>query len=295
MKRGKKMFLLGALIVTISGFVLSLGALAAAKFDLSHLMASTSPTAEPPVLTSSVDSPEASLLTQTVEESFSNITVDAQACNVNLIPTSDGTCQVEYPTHEKLSCTVSVQQDTLCVVFRDYRSWYNFSLGELDITLYLPQRQYQNLKLDAASGGITVPEDFSFSKAQVSTVSGELQFYAGVSDDLTLETVSGNLKLTNGEPKSLSLSSTSGAIDVSHVAVVENWGIDSVSGKVTLTDCDAGTLEVNTISGDVEASLRTGKTFSTQTVSGDVKVPSGTSGGSCQITTVSGDITCTIQ
>lgn len=298
MKRGTKMILQGALIVTVFGLILSLGALAAARFDISHLIPFASQTVEPPTLTPSVDFQEFNVLGQMVEEPFSNITVDAQTCNVNLVPSSDGTCQVEYPTDDQLECSVSVQQDTLHVVFRDHRSWdsdVSFSLVPMDITLYLPQSQYEQLKLDSVSGDITVPENFSFSKAQVGTTSGKLQFYAGVSGDLALETVSGDLEVTHVEPKSLSLTSTSGSMDASYVAVMETWDIDSVSGEVTLTDCDAQALVIRTISGDVKASLRTDKTFSTQTVSGDVDVPSGTSGSSCKVSTVSGDITCTIQ
>ena len=131
--------------------------------------------------------------------------------------------------------------------------------------------------------------------AQVSTTSGALKFYAPVSGNLTLESVSGTMEVSNIAPQSLSLSSTSGSIHASQVVATTTWDIDSVSGQVTLTDCDASSLVINTISGGVKASLRSGKTFSTQTVSGDVEVPSDSSGGPCNISTVSGDITCTIQ
>lgn len=216
---------------------------------MSRFVTFFSQTINPPAITPVLDSQEFNILGQMVEEPFSNITVDAEACNVNLVSSSDGICQVEY----------------------------------------------KQLNLDSVSGSITVPEDFSFSQAQVSTTSGKLQFYASVSGNLSLESVSGTMEVSNVTPQSLSLSSTSGPIHASQVAVMETWDINSVSGQVTLTDCDASSLVISTVSGGVKASLRSGKTFSTQTVSGDVQVPSDSSGGTCNISTVSGDITCTIQ
>lgn len=296
MKGSNKPVIFGVLIAVAAVFLLLLWGLNALRADFSRFAGSFSQTIDSPTLTPSPDAQE--FMGQMVEEPFSSITVDAQACNVHLVPSSDGTCQVEYPIGDQLECSVSVQQDTLRVVFRDHRAWYNgvsSSLTPLELTLYLPQSQYEQLTLDSVSGSITVPEDFSFSQAQVSTTSGALKFYAPVSGNLTLESVSGTLDVTNVAPQSLSLSSTSGSIHASHVVVMETWDIDSVSGQVTLTDCDASALVINTVSGAVNASLRSGKSFSTQTVSGDVEVPSDSSGGSCNISTISGDITCTIQ
>lgn len=298
MKGSKKPVIFGVLIAVAAVFLLLLWGLNALRADFSLFVGSFSQTIDPPALTPTPDSQEFNILAQMVEEPFSNITVDAEACNINLVPSTDGTCQVEYPTGDQLECSVSVQQNTLRIIFRDHRSWpdnVNVSTVPLEITLYLPQSQYELLNLDSVSGSITVPEDFSFSQAQVSTTSGKLEFYAPVSGNLTLESVSGPLEVSNVTPQSLSLSSTSGSIHASQVVVMETWDIDSVSGQVTLTDCDASSLVINTISAGVKASLRSGKTFSTQTVSGDVEVPSDSSGGSCNISTISGDITCTIQ
>ena len=296
MKGSKKPVIFGVLIAVAAVFFLLLWGLNALRADLSLFVGSFSQTIDPPALTPSPDSQEFNILAQMVEEPFSNITVDAVACNINLVPSTDGTCQVEYPTGDQLECSVSVQQNTLRIIFRDHRSWTdNMNASPLEITLYLPQSQYEQLNLDSVSGSITVPEDFSFSQAQVSTTSGKLEFYAPVSGNLTLESVSGTMEVSKVSPQSLSLSSTSGSIHASQVVVMETWDIDSVSGQVTLTDCDASSLVINTISASVKASLRSEKTFSTQTVSGDVEVPSDSSGGPCNISTVSGDITCTIQ
>ena len=295
-KRSRKPVIFGVLIGASAVVLLVVWGMNALKADFSRFEAPFSQSIASPALTSPVDAQDFHTVRQTVEESFTSIAVDAEACNIHLVPSTDGTTQVEYTTGDKLECSVSVAQNILRIIFRDHRSWTdNMNASPLEITLYLPQSQYEQLNLDSVSGSITVPEDFSFSQAQVSTTSGALKFYAPVSGNLTLESVSGTMEVSNIAPQSLSLSSTSGSIHASQVVVMETWDINSVSGQVTLTDCDASSLVINTISASVKASLRSGKTFSTQTVSGDVEVPSDSSGGSCNISTISGDITCTIQ
>lgn len=307
MKFTRKLVVQVALGVTTTGFLLSLGALAAAKFDLSRIDPLASPQVTP-TMGESIPSADVTsngendnsigIVTQTVAESFTNISVDSENCDVHLIPSQEDTCQVEYPTHPEMTCSVSVHDDTLQIVFEDNRIWTNFisaSFQPMEINLYLPQTQYEHLELETVSGTMTVPENFSFTQSDVHTTSGEIQFTAHNSESLSLESVSGNISVNDVTPQALKIHTTSGDIHLSQVVTAGPCTIDSVSGDVKLKDCDAPELTIDTTSGDVEASLRSGKTFSTQTVSGDVDVPSDSSGGSCNISTISGDITCTIQ
>lgn len=281
MRTTKKTVLFVACILIGMGFVLSLGAMAGMKFDVSRIHTATY-----------------HLTSHTVEEPFTSISVDASECDVRLLPSQDGVCRVECPENEDVTYSVSVEQETLSVVEHDTRAWWGhvqvgFDLERMELTVYLPEQTYRNLSVETISGDVSIPDSFSFDAADIHNTSGEVHFSAGVTQDLTIETISGDLDVTGAEPQALTLQSTSGEVRISRVIVGGPCRIDNVSGDVNLTDCDADTLDVNTISGHVSASLRTGKTFSTQTVSGDVDVPSDASGGSCQITTTSGDITCT--
>lgn len=311
MKHRQKIAIRAALAVTATGVLLSLGALAAARFDVSQVIpqptppanqtAQTPPTGQttlPPSSSPSTDGQGYTVVTQTVEEAFDSISVDGDNCDVRLIPSQDGVCQVEYPTHPEMTCSISVRGDTLEIVFQDNRTWNNsvgMSFQPLEINLYLPQTQYDQLELVTVSGNITVPEDFSFTQSSIHTTSGEIQFTADNSGSFSLESVSGDLSAKGVAPQTLKVHTTSGDIHLSQVIASGSCTIDSVSGDVELQDCDGEKFTISTTSGDVEASLRSGKTFSTQTVSGEVEVPSNTSGGSCEITTVSGDITCSVQ
>lgn len=112
---------------------------------------------------------------------------------------------------------------------------------------------------------------------------------------LRVKSTSGHVQPQRLECDTLTAASTSGAISITASTAQDTLCATNISGKVALTHCDAGSLELKTVSGRVSASLRSPKAFSAHTVSGRVSIPSDTSGGPCNITTISGSITCTIE
>ncbi len=70
----------------------------------------------------------------------------------------------------------------------------------------------------------------------------------------------------------------------------EQFSIDRSTGDVRFDRCDAPELLIKTDTGDVRGSLLSEKVFITQTDTGRVNVPKTVTGGTCQITTNTGDI-----
>ena len=202
------------------------------------------------------------------------------------------------------------------------------------ITVYLPEESYKDLAISTASGDIHVSDAFQFDTAQVSSSSGELSFLAKVGGQLSLRSVSGDIRFTDSEAETLIVSSTSGDITLDRLTVeklqagsvsgeinlrkvtsntlnvettsgeveLENTliagdaRVKTVSGDVELERFDAASLSVTTTSGEVEGVLLSAKNFQTRTTSGNVHVPaSDLTGGSCAITTTSGDIEIKIK
>ncbi len=270
-----------SLLAIALGFVLCLGALVAMKFDLTRF-----------------NTQETQVVNHTVSESFTHISVDVSDCDVRFVSSHGDTCRVDCPESPNLSYSISVEQGTLTITEQDDTAWYHhvgIDLEPKELVVYLPQQTYGTLKLKTVTGNVSLPQDFSFVDATISTTSGTLQCASAVSGEATMETISGDVDITGWTPQTLQIQSTSADVRLSQVVVANSCRVENVSGDVHLNGCDAQSLVINTVSGDISASLCTGKTFSTQTVSGDVDVPSNFSGGSCNLTTVSGDITCTIQ
>lgn len=205
---------------------------------------------------------------------------------------------------------------------------YSFSSDIADITVYLPVKQYGKFNATIVSGNVSVPADFSFNGIAIKGTSGEIECKASAAESLQIETDSGCINASGLTSKMLSLSTFSGDIKIAdvnctgcsaktdsgnmkmnslncnnviagsfsgditlkNVIVKGNITAESSSGNVRFDKSDAGEISVKTDSGDISGTLLSEKIFMIQTFSDDVNVPKTTSGGKCEITTLSGDI-----
>jgi len=229
----------------------------------------------------------------TVEESFTDISIDSAEGDVHLLPSQDNTCRVVCMEGDKISHTVSVKNNTLTIERVDKRKWYEhigIYWGGMEIMVYVPQTEYDSLAVASVSGDVEIPDDFSFHTASVVNTSGDVKFCAAVGGELSIKTVSGDLYAENVNPMSLEVQSTSGEIILDSVLAVSELRAKTVSGDIVLRGCDAGSLRLKSTSGDVSGTLLSGKDFITDTTSGEVKVPGSGGDGKCEVKTTSGDI-----
>ncbi len=297
MKKSVKAAVVLALICIALGAAISLGALAAVRFDLEAL-----------------NTMKLGSNTYDVNESFSHIHVEGAECTIRLLPSQTDACRVVCTEGDRVSHTVTVEEDTLTILHTDTRRWYEhigIYWGEMDITVYLPARTYESLYLKTASGAITVPDGFSFSQAELCSVSGDIEYAADTENGLILKSTSGDLtvrsltagsleaRTTSGETAvystsvrgALTVQTVSGDVALIDVTAAAQLDIETASGAISLERSDAETLMIQSTSGDVSGTLLTGKQFLTHTASGDVRVPnSSASGGVCEVTTSSGEI-----
>lgn len=336
MRKGTKIAFAVALTCIALGVVISACTLAIIGFDYSRL-----------------STVQFESNTYEVKESFSNIAIEGAECDVRFVLAQNDTCKVVCSEGDKISHTVTVENDTLKITRTDEREWYEqigIYWGEMSVTVYLPAREYADLFIESLSGDISVPGDFTFSQAEIYNTSGEIDYSAVTGHGLTVQTNSGDVSIRNltaGEIKAQSTSGTieisnvnassiqavstsgdvavqsaetkygilietvsgeielehlntlfvtayssSGDVDLSNVLAVNEMEIETVSGEIELERCDAQALRLNSTSGDVSGTLLSEKQFTTSTTSGNVNVPNtaSPSAGTCQVTTISGNI-----
>lgn len=298
MRKAKKIALIIALACVAAGTAISLGALTAIGFDVSRL-----------------NTMKFENNTYQVEESFSNIRIEGAECDVRLLPSRSGACTVVCSEAKNIYHTVAVDSDTLKITRTDNRKWFEcmgIYWGEMSVTVYLPERVYGDLFIRSVSGDITVPDDFTFSRAEVHSTSGEIDYAAAtdhrltlkttsgdltvsgltagaldmcstsgevtirsaeIRGDLAVETVSGEIELERVNVQTMSARSTSGEVELTGVIAAGRLEIETVSGEIGLEHSDAETLWIKSTSGDVSGSLLSEKRFTTHTTSGTVNVP----------------------
>ena len=132
------------------------------------------------------------------------------------------------------------------------------------------------LSLERSTGKITASAITCAKEALVKVTTGKVHLTDMTCDSLTLEGTTGDLRLT-------------GVISGGTLTIIRS------TGDVIFEDSDGADITVETTTGSVKGTLLTDKVFTTETDTGNVDVPDTASGGACNITTETGNISIEIS
>jgi DUF4097 and DUF4098 domain-containing protein YvlB len=232
------------------------------------------------------------------ETAIMDIRVTTKTADVILRPSDREEISVVCYEQNRAKHEVSVKDGVLEIRLVDERKWYDhigIHFGTPKITLSIPQGQYGALMIRANTGKITVPKEFGFETVDISLSTGDVTCEASAKGHMKIKTTTGNISLQENAAATLELTASTGDLYLKYVTVTGAMSVTTNTGRVKLDGCDAGELKIKTNTGDVSGSLRTPKIFFTETDTGDVNVPKSTTGGSCEITTDTGDIHITLE
>lgn len=313
-KNKKKIFRIAALLCT-AGLAISVLSLFAVGFDIKKLGTAVYETN-----------------TYSINEEFDRIEMDSYTANIQFLPSTDGVCKVVCYEEEKIKHSVRVQDGSLEIKATDMRHWYDYigmSFEKSDVTIYLPETEYNALTVKSNTGDIEMPEDFWFETVTLKTDTGDIWWSAPVEDTLRLhtdtgsievktttageiiagtdtgritidgvavegmldmETATGRIKLSEVSCKNINVKGSTGSITLKHTVALGDCFVSSSTGDVFFESFDAASILVKTGTGDVAGTLRSEKRFVTETGTGNISVPNTSTGGTCEITTGTGDI-----
>lgn len=217
---------------------------------------------------------------------------------------------------------------------KKWYQYIGIGIGSPKITVYLPESEYSRLTIDESTGGVDIPTDFKFAGIDISTSTGYVKNRASASGTVKIKTSTGYIDIANVTADSLDLSVTTGKITLADVScsgdvkikvstgkteltdlTCKNLTSDGNTGKIYLTEviatekisierstgdvkfdrCDAAKLLIKTDTGDVSGTLLSDKIFTVRTDTGKINIPNSQAGGSCEITTDTGDIEISIS
>ncbi len=208
-----------------------------------------------------------------ITEDFSNISVDTASARIILEPSQDGQCRVVCRDSDRVEYTAEVKDDTLTVVGKSKPAGISIGISfaeQLSVTLYLPKSEYNSLKLESTSGGISVPGDFSVVSAELNSTSGSMECFANISDSLVVEVTSGRATVS-GTAGDVEVSTSSGSVDLSDMTAL-SVSVSASSGKISMTDLTAESVEAENSSGGVALDDVSADRISLQSTSGAVSV-----------------------
>lgn len=291
-----KKWLLVAVVLTVIGTVIFVGAFAALGFDLSRISCYRYVTS-----------------THTVDESICGIEIKSDTANVKFLPHGEPVCKVLV--YEKESCpySVYVEDDILKISPTEETEWYEhlvlsfFSTPE--ITVYLPAGEYASLRATVSTGDVFVSSEFSFSDVYVTASTGNIKLLSSSKGVLKLKTDTGNISVTDICAKdavfttstgnirlsgltctSLDASASTGNISLTDTVAEEVLQLKASTGNIKLDRCDGEDISLKTSTGNITGTLLSEKVFHAHTSTGRISVPDTKSGGVCNAATSTGNI-----
>lgn len=217
-----------------------------------------------------------------IDESFKNISIDANESNITFDKTA-GECIISVKQQEGVQHKVNVQNETLTIEINDTRKWYEqitvFSFRTPEIVVSLPQDEYDSLLINSSTGDIEIPKHFSFKSVDIKASTGDVNCKAAVVGELKIKLSTGDINIENtivGEniiADNISLTASTGDIKVKGVDCSGKAETNVSTGRINFTNVKCATLTSNGDTGDINLSnvIATGE-FNVTIDTGDVKL-----------------------
>lgn len=276
MKKSKKIVIFSSLGAMLIGVLIGVSALGGIGFNFANLSTEHYRTHD----------------NYPISEPFHDIEIETVGGNV--LVRSGSSPKVVCSISEHITYDVKSEGGTLKIKQQDNRPWYGFFNAwnpEYGVVVELPAETYERLLVKTTSGDVWVKERY-FLRTEVATMSGDITLLEGSYGNLKATTTSGQIWCPhNPQLTSLEMGSISGDIILAEVQSSGPAAISTVSGDIGLSCFDASEIRASSVSGNIGAALMSGKIFSAHSTSGYIHVPdSDPSGGTCDITTTSGNI-----
>lgn len=303
MRIEKKIAIIVASLMLVVGLVMAAASFRAAAGDIKK----------------SVSQNQYEAVTKDITEDFENIEIEVGDQNLEIKKSDNNKSYLICSENDNVRFTVSVSGKTLKIEEKFDKRVMNleglFSINDFTSQLYLPEDEYQNLKVHIGSGDIKMEDSFVFRDVNVSLGSGDGYISKIKAEEIDAKFGSGQLWLAETRCKSAEINVGSGDVSVENLECERDFFAKTSSGKLFLTDviasasmeattgsgdiflkrCDSLGMNFKTGSGDVTGSVKTAKSFDAKAGSGDVNVPGDGNGGNCVIRTGSGDIDIVVE
>lgn len=197
------------------------------------------------------------------DEAFNKIEIDAQSYPVKILKSNDANTHVRYRTDENHVVKMGNDRDTFKITEKYYTKksvnidlgiWYDiFGINnENNIYIYLPEKEYESIKLKAAAG------DVEIDGLKIKNLTAELK--AGSFDLKNMLIESGEIKCEAGEVEiddstlnNSNIYASAGSIDIEK-SKLKNVNLEAKLGDIDVNNCeyDGGSMRVQLGSIDDE-------------------------------------------
>lgn len=249
-----------------------------------------------------------------IEDDIDNINVDVSIAEVKILPSPDNELVVECYQSRVENFKVESSDKVLTITSSSKNIFRFFSIEDPEVTIYLPESEYNSALIKTATGATSLSSDLIFSSVNIESNTGAVVVESEVKESLQIDINTGAVKvndvnipeinicsdtgavhLSSVNSNTLSIEGKTGAIKLENVISSEFIRIDNETGVIKFTDSDSPDIVATTATGSISGNLLTGKIFTARSSTGSVSVPDSQEGGGlCHLETSTGSITISI-
>ena len=206
--------------------------------------------------------PQTSLTEQEVliTESFHDVVINTD-CDVHFMPyNGDVDAQVIITGEpEQIYHEIMVEEGVLKIKMIDHRDWTDHiqisnvlgTTEKMEMTVYLPNTQYETLRITTNTGDIKFPGVLAAKEALLRSDTGDVWLEGGPVEMLDCMLSTGDITVRGGEGMFMKLRTGTGKLDIRDVTAQElHLGIDT--GDTEVVNVIAPTFTINGGTGDVD-------------------------------------------
>lgn len=235
-----------------------------------------------------------------------NFNIDSDSSDISIKKADIDNISVKVYGDKRDEVKISTKDNTLYIDNdKDYNICLFFCMMNSRIEILVPELEYDNLKIEVASGDITI-EDITLNNIDINSKSGNIKFNKAIASDIDVvsgdinfeeldtgklitvsgsingniikyvnaRTISGDIKIANIN-ESCQLSTTSGNVWISNLNMINNSSLKTISGDVRVLKANDIYFNISTISGTIHAEKNnrfSEKELKVSTTSGNVYI-----------------------
>lgn len=190
---------------------------------------------------------------------------------------------------------VGEKEKTGCVQIGGDTYFNNIKINVTTGDIYCSAYSLGNLEITATTGNVAVEKSRAKTLDITLTTGNASLNEVMYTEDVFIDRTTGDVKIKYSECRSLTLTGTTGKTEINGSYVHGRFESVCTTGNTYVSHFDASEIKIESTTGDVTASFYTEKIVYATATTGKIDVPKSTSGGLCEITTTTGDITVTIE
>lgn len=232
-----------------------------------------------------------------IAEDFGSIIIGADAEDIELVPSQDGKCTVEFYESKQNKLSASAQDGTLRIEEHGKVNWWDnigfFSFGRSKVTIRLPEAEYDSLTIEGATGDIVIPAGFTFTKLTIAAETGDVDCRASAGT-LSIDTSTGDVRVEGMTAEEMTVVVSTGRVEIANVTCTGVLGLTVSTGRAALTDVRCGSFASTGSTGDITLKNVTADgLINIERSTGDVKFE-GCDAAELEIETNTGSVTGTL-